>query len=75
MAFLQEVERTSRLSSAEPRQQPGRAVAAGPPVLANRLRKVLLTARHKGTVVEFMPPGMKRHEANTTSVRLQYGQC
>ena len=44
-------------------------------MLANRLRKVLLTARHKGTVVEFMPPGMKRHEANTTSVRLQYGQC
>ena len=71
VGFLQEVERMSRLSAAEPRQQPARAVAA-PVVLPPRLRKLQNLARAKRIDLHFMPPGMRRHDSNTSTARLAY---
>jgi len=61
----------SRLSAAEPRQQPARAVAA-PMVLPPRLRKLQNLARAKRIDLHFMPPGMRRHDSNTSAARLAY---
>jgi len=69
--FLQEVERVSRLSAAEPRQQPARAVAA-PSVLPPRLHKLQNLARAKRIDLHFMPPGMHRHDSNTSTARLAF---
>jgi hypothetical protein len=64
VAFLQEVERVT--------QRPAATTAEPAPAtpLPGRLRKLQLTARAKGTAVRFMPPGMKRHETNTSFARL-----